>query len=219
MKKFLLLVLLFVMCGSFVAAQNDIIVTRFLEIPVGGPRAEVAKMLRIRGFRAVRDYFTGTFNGEKVDVYVQYNSIRNVWRIVVADQNPRDEVGIKIRFNNLIQQFLNNKKYIHINGEVISEDEDIRNGILNEKKRYQAVFGQLNSADTLAVRKKISEKYSAEQLANLSAEQIADESLRILYDIVEQRKVWFMIDGKYGDYRILMYYENGYNNPSNGEDL
>ena len=141
------------MCGPYVAAQNDIIVTRFLEIPVGGPRAEVAKMLRIRGFRAVRDYFTGTFNGEKVDVFVQYNGVRNVWRIVVADQNPRDEVGIKIRFNNLIQQFLNNKKYIHINGEVIPESEDIQNGILNEKKRYQAVVGQLNSADTLAVRK------------------------------------------------------------------
>jgi hypothetical protein len=119
----------------------------------------------------------------------------------------------------LIQQFLNNKKYIHINGEVIPESEDIQNGILNEKKRYQAVFGQLNSADTLAVRKKMLEKYTAEQLANLSPEKFKEEYLQVLYDIVEQRKVWFMIDGKYGDYRILMYYENGYNNPANGADL
>lgn len=40
-----------------------------------------------------------------------------------------------------------------------------------------------------------------------------------LFEILSKRAVWFMIDrNSYGEYRILMYYDNGYNQ-ANGDDL
>ena len=39
-----------------------------------------------------------------------------------------------------------------------------------------------------------------------------------LIDSTLNRVVWFMIDEQYGEYRILMYYDNK-KNQANGEDL
>ena len=39
-----------------------------------------------------------------------------------------------------------------------------------------------------------------------------------LFSSALNRQVWFMIDERYGEYRILMYYDNCYNQ-ANGEDL
>ena len=39
-----------------------------------------------------------------------------------------------------------------------------------------------------------------------------------LFSSALNRQVWFMIDERYGEYRILMYYDNKLNQ-ANGEDL
>ena len=65
------------------------------------------------------------------------------------------------------------------------------------------------------------EKYTQEEIDS-HAEEIEKESNAIaqdiLYDVITKSPVWFMISEKYGNYRILMYYDNEYNK-SDGEDL
>ena len=151
-----------------------------------------------------------------------------VWRIVIQDAIAQDEAGIKIRFNKLVQQFLNNKKYLPatLSDPTLSDSEDISYEMLVHKKRYEAAFYQMPAQiDTLemqnTLRAKLLEKYSEEQLENPTEEQQTDikyEATMYMLDIYSKRSVWFMIDEQYGRYRILMYYDNEYNH-SDGEDL
>lgn len=68
---------------------------------------------------------------------------------MVADKNYTNETAIKIRFNNLCQQFENNSKYINILGDqTINDGEDISYGMLVKNKRYEAVFHQ-NSGNSI----------------------------------------------------------------------
>ena len=39
-----------------------------------------------------------------------------------------------------------------------------------------------------------------------------------LLENMEKKSVWFMIDERYGKYRLLLFYDNGYNQAS-GDDL
>ena len=66
---------------------------------------------------------------------------------------------------------------------------------------------------------------SSDDLNNLPEDKkkLFDSSVEIKKNIMYLRnqlnnQVWFMIDERYGRYRILMYYDNGYNQ-ADGEDL
>ena len=124
MKKFVLIILLIVSLA--VKAQKD--VTKFLGIPVDGLKPAMIQKLKAKGFRYNQrlDCLTGEFNGHDVRLSVVTNN-NKVWRIVLQDVNEQDETGIKIRFNKLIQQFLNNKKYMSatISDPTLSDSEDI----------------------------------------------------------------------------------------------
>ena len=88
-------------------AQKD--VTQFLDIPVDGYKPEMIKKLKSKGFTINRhneDILDGEFNGTNVNIAFATNN-NKVWRICVFDVNTTDETNIKIRFNNLIQQFVN----------------------------------------------------------------------------------------------------------------
>ena len=88
-------------------------VTKFLGIPVDGYKNEMIKKLKAKGFTDSvlgNDMLEGEFNGEKVYLSVVTNN-NKVYRIAVIDQNPRGETDIKIRFNDLCDQFQNNAKY------------------------------------------------------------------------------------------------------------
>ena len=182
MKKFLLLVL-FALTMSYTSAQD---VTKFLGIPVDGPKSEVIKKLQEKGFKydRVKDVLTGTFNGEEVLIQIQTNGNGDVWRVALTDIASRGEIDIRIRFNRLLGQFENNDKYEEIEASPILEGEDISYQITVKNKRYQAVFCQKSSGRPN-----------------------------------QDNRVWFMINEKYGDYCIIMFYENEKNNPSNGADL
>lgn len=224
-----LILLLTVMCTlSFnVNAQKD--VTKFLGIPVDGSKTAMIQKLKGKGFQYNQrlDCLTGEFNGHDVRVIVVTNN-NKVWRILLQDANAQDETGIRLRFNKLVQQFMNNKKYVPaaLSDPSLPEDEDISYEILVHKKRYEAAFYQMPSQiDTLGIqtelRNKLLEKYSEEQLDNPTEElqnDIKYEATMFMLNLYSKRSVWFMIDEQYGKYRILMYYDNEFNH-SDGEDL
>ena len=144
MKKFFFLVL-FALSVSFASAQDD--VTKFLGIPVDGPKSEMIKKLQEKGFvyDKVKGHLTGTFNGEKVVMQIYTNGNGDVWRVALIDVAVRDEIEIKIRFNRIFGQFQNNGNYELVGGSALSERENIDYGITVEKKRYSATFSQKSS--------------------------------------------------------------------------
>lgn len=206
-------------------AQRD--VTKFLGIPVDGPKNAMIQKLKAKGFtyNQSKDILTGQFNDYDVELSIVTNN-NKVSRILVADRIDVNEASIKIRFNKLCRQFEKNSKYLSMDDQTISEDDDISYNIRVKNKRYEAVFYQKPlSFDTLSIqneiKEKLLEKYTQEEIDS-HAEEIEKESNAIaqdiLYDVITKSPVWFMISEKYGNYRILMYYDNEYNK-SDGEDL
>ncbi len=142
MKK-ILLSLTLLMLSVAMYAQKE--VTKFLGIPIDGTQAAMIQKLKAKGFtyNAQVDLLEGTFNGEKVYVSVQTNK-NKVWRIAVTDKTGRDEGQIKIRFNNLCQQFDDNPKYYSLKGtQKISDNDDISYEMTVHHKLFEAVYYQL----------------------------------------------------------------------------
>ncbi|MBE6331959.1 MAG: hypothetical protein E7070_06610 [Bacteroidales bacterium] len=223
MKKILFILLMLVSITAF--AEND--VTKFLGIPVDGFKQDMIQKLKAKGYRynAASDCLTGEFNGSDVEISVATNN-NKVWRIMVVDANYSSETDIKIKFNKLVGQFQNNKKYMSgtLTDQMLSEKEDISYEMLVNKKRFQAYFFQF-PADTLALRvalkSHLAGKFTLEQIEHPSEKEQQEmvlESTNYLFDIYAKKIVWFMINEEYGKYRIIMYYDNEYNH-SNGEDL
>lgn len=142
MKKILSVLMLLLLSISIYAQQN---VTKFLGIPVDGSKAAMIQELRAKGFtyNTITDRLEGEFNGEKVYILIQTNK-NKVWRIIVYDKTRRDEGQIKIRYNELFQQFKDNSKYtISETYHKLSDSEDISYEISVNNKQYAAVFYQL----------------------------------------------------------------------------
>lgn len=227
MKKLALIITSLLLSVS-VFAQED--VTKFLGIPVDGFKPEMIKKLKAKGYTEHSykpDVLVGEFNGRDVEVSVVTNN-NKVYRIFVQDAYTVDEYNIKIRYNTLCEQFENNKRYISmaIEGQSIPEDEDISDQMLYEDKRYEALYFQVpEQIDTTYVQSKLQErllaKYAEEELANPTTE-MQEEALKAAFDIAfeiyEKKSVWFTINREGNRYRILMYYDNKYNE-ANGEDL
>ncbi len=227
MKKLLSLVLLLA-CSAVSYAQNE--VTQFLGIPVDGSKSEMIQKLKAKGFRydSELDCLKGEFNGRDSYISVVTNN-NKVYRIMVRDVTSSSESDIRIRFNTLCRQFENNEKYQSVSSEsyIIPEDENISYEMSVNKKRYQASYFQIpeEGIDSTTIMKEtqsfIFSKYSQEQLSSLTEEQTQELMTEVLLYMTEKfynRSVWFMIDEMYGDYYILLYYDNGYNQ-ANGEDL
>ncbi len=206
-------------------AQRD--VTKFLGIPVDGTKSEMIQKLKAKGFKydAANGHLTGQFNGANVNVYVVENN-EKVWRIMVCDATYMDEGSIRIRFNRLCEQFMNNAKYSATEDYKLPEDEKIAYEITVNSKKYDAVFYQNpEQIDSIGMANKVKDmllnKYSEEQLNN-PTEEIQNEAysmiMKMAYDLLAMKPVWFRITDFYGDYYITMFYDNEYNR-ANGEDL
>lgn len=208
-------------------------VTKFLGIPVDGYKNEMIKKLKAKGFTDSvlgNDMLEGEFNGENVYLSVVTNN-NKVYRIAVIDQNPRGETDIKIRFNDLCDQFQNNAKYTPMSytDYKINKNEDIGYEIIVNDKRYEADFMQRPEiTDSIALKEVIKERllqsYTEEQLSNPS-EDIKKAEItaysEYYVDKLSKNAVWFMISKSLitpTKYTILMYYDN-LNNQANGEDL
>lgn len=229
MKRLLTLSMLFI-CVTALFAQND--VTKFLGIPVDGSKSEMIQKLKAKGFRydSELDCLKGEFNGRDSYISVVTNNDK-VYRIMVRDVSGLNETNIRIRFNTLCRQFENNKKYQSVSSEsyIIPEDENISYEMSVNKKRYQASYVQFpeGGIDSTTIAQEaqtfIYSKYSQEQLSSFTEEQgqeLMAELLQLQYmaDKLDKKSVWFMIAKQYGEYYILLYYDNGYNQ-ANGEDL
>lgn len=229
MKRFFLTIFLLTF-SSVLYAQKD--VTQFLGIPVDGSKAEMIQKLKEKGYASSqydKDILVGRFNGTDVNIYVVTNNDK-VFRIMVCDANAARESSIKIRFNRLCQQFLNNGKYLPASFSesdyTLPEDENIGYEMLVNKKRYEAAFYQNPKVDSLALAEEmqafILSKYTETELSNPTDElqkDIKTALTKYALEKITKKSVWFMIDEQnYGEYRIIMYYDNVYNQ-ANGEDL
>lgn len=210
-------------------AQKD--VTTFLGIPVDGFKPEMKKKLIAKGFTPKvvggTEFLEGEFNGTDVNVFIATNN-NKVYRIMLCDKNHINEADVKIRFNKLVSQFTNNKRYISLSEQTIDDNVDISYEMKVKNKRFEAAFFQapnMDKLDTLALRKAVYDdmlgSYSKEELDHPTEEigkVIIEKTLNYASEFIKKKSVWFMISESYGDYYITMYYDNGYNQ-AQGEDL
>ena len=226
MKKLITVILSIMVCISLYA-QKD--VTKFLGFPVDGSKSELIKNLKTKGFRLTTvgdtDMLTGRFNGSDVQVFISTENGK-VSRVMVCDENSVGETDIKIRFNRLCRQFMNNGKYLSLNDYTISDDEDISYEMAVRDKRYEAIFYQLPEGAGLealqtSILQKAQPKYSQEQLENptddLKAQLFAEYNTDLLQS-VKNKPVWFMISEYHGKFYITMFYDNEYTR-AQGEEL
>lgn len=196
-------------------------VTTFLGIPVDGTKNEMIQKLKNKGFTydAKTDILKGEFNGRDVKISVGTNKGK-VYRIMVDDANYTDEASIKIRFNNLCYQFENNPKYINLSEDcTIGNNENILYEIIVNKKKYQAIFSQVNKEYARDVYERLNEVQNTpiESIDETSLTNSTSEGVLLLGSIMN-KTVWFTINEDFGKYGITIYYDNGYNK-SKGEDL
>ena len=238
MKKILILAMTVILSsGAF--AQRE--VTKFLGIPVDGTKQSMIQKLKAKGFTYDQqtDRLYGEFNGEEVSISVQTNG-NKLWRIAITDEIGRNENQIRIRFNNLVNQFENNNKYMpYKDSQTLSDNENIGHEIAVRDKQYAAIFYQYSKdapefRDTLTLQKEYGERYAKElkqieeylsqfteeQLENPTEEMVENskkilnqsvQSVMKMNDLISKKVVWFTIGGAYGKYYITMFYENGYN--------
>lgn len=229
MKRLLFIVLAMIATITSFAQQKDI--TSFLGIPVDGTVLSMKQKLVSKGFVpkkvGTNEFLEGEFNGCNVYVYIRTNN-NKVYRIMVADKNNVDEAQIKIRFNNLVSQFENNKRYISLGKYTLSDEEDISYEMTVHNKDYEAAFYQvpnMEKADTLVLQEKVRNellsKYTEAELKNPSEEitkEIANTTIKIGTELMLMKPVWFKIVRVNEEYFICMFYDNEYNR-SHGEDL
>ncbi len=180
-------------------AQED--VTTFLGIPINGSKSEMINKLKEKGFKINQygqDILTGEFNGTNVNLHIGTNN-NKVYRIMVADANTLNESDIKVRFNNLCQQFQNNSKYtfaISNSAFKISESEDISYEMSVKNKRYEAIFYQTSELKPEEIQSYLLSKYSKEKLSN-QTEEFKNELMSEINSYLVQKQlnkvVWFMI--------------------------
>lgn len=229
MKRLLFIVLAMIATITSFAQQKD--VTSFLGIPVDGTVLSMKQKLVSKGFVpkkvGTNEFLEGEFNGTDVHVYIATNN-NKVCRIMLCDKDYQNETNIKIRFNKLVSQFVNNKRYISLDKYTLSDEEDISYEMTVNKKNYEAVFYQVPNKmeiDTLALQEKVRNellsKYTEAELKNPSEEitkEIANTTIKIGTEWMLMKPVWFKIVRYYGEYYICMFYDNEYNR-SHGEDL
>lgn len=229
MKRLLFIVLAMIATITSFAQQKD--VTSFLGIPVDGTVLSMKQKLVSKGFVpkkvGTNEFLEGEFNGYDVNVYIGTNK-NKVYRIMLADKNLVNEAQIKRRFNNLVSQFENNKRYFPLDKYTLSDEENISYEMTVNKKNYDALFYQvpnMEKVDTLALQKKVRNellsKYTEAELKNPSEEitkEIQNTAIKIGMEMMFMKPVWFRICESYGEYYITMFYDNEYNH-ANGEDL
>lgn len=125
-----------------ISAQTNSNVLKFMGIPVDGSKTQVIQKLKEKGFKydSISDCLTGQFNGKESNIFITTNK-NKVDRIYVCDADATNEADIRIAYNNLLNQFNNNSKYITIReNKPLSENEDISYEMTVHNKRYEAVF-------------------------------------------------------------------------------
>lgn len=238
MKRILVLGIVLMLSAAAFAQKN---ITQFMGIPIDGTKSAMIQKLKAKGFKynATDDVLSGQFNGRNVFLRVVTNN-NKVYRIIVSDEVGTTEGEIKIRFNTLINQFENNRKYISFYNFKISSDEDVSYGITVLNKRYEADYYQISDKekDTTGFSQWFSENLldvytsfynrlpdnlkqknlSSEEQNSLIESLESELLMNFILQKISHKSVWFMISESYGYYYINIFYDNVLNR-ANGEDL
>lgn len=215
MKRFLTLLATLMLSVSLFAQNVEDI--KFLGLPINGTSANMVAQLKDKGFKHTieddTDILIGDFNGRKSNIFIHTNK-NKVDRIMVSYARFVDEAQIKIDFNNLLQQFKNNEKYVEFEEQnPIPEDEDISYEITVHKKRYDVAFYPKPDL-TEDVQEAL-----AEAMKGMSEDEINVFSLKWTMEQYQRGQVWFTIrEYGYDQYSISIYYDN-LRNRSNGDEL
>lgn len=218
-------------------AQNDD-VTKFLGIPVDGPKADMIAKLKAKGFEYHNhdrsEYLTGEFNGMKSKIYIITNRDK-VRRIMVVFDYEWDEIEVKAQYNRLCRQFESKDGYLNPFGlsQCIGDDVDVAYEMVVDKQRFEASYIQASEKDmdTTVVAawmmNYMLESYGVDFLANLDTLS-QEENMAMILEVgrkylstLSHKSVWFIINevsDSYGKYNIVLYYDNELNF-ANGEDL
>lgn len=232
MKKFLTVAL--ISLTTFAAFAQNIATFKFLGVPVDGRKSEFISALKNKGFTydVENDCLIGKFNGLESHIYVSEN-YGKVDRVAVMDANTVSEAQIRIRFNNLLQQFKDNdKKYFSLgDNDPIPDSEDISYELTVHNKVYEAAFYfnpyyGYNDEDRAKLAETAVEQIRAGMASGEYSSDLSDETVASLANLQAIRnalkdttgQVWFRIAEFYGKYYICLYYDNLKNRP-NGEDL
>ena len=186
MKKFLFIL---IMCIATLTAckQNTI---KFLGIPVDGTKQEMMERLQTKGFKydSVNDCLMGEFNGmESIIFLATFNN--KVCRVIVINKTPLNGFNADLTFNNFVEQFTNNEKYIRLSDEEISEN-------------YKLSFW--NDCQDVCYFNKC----AVFAFNNSITKEVINEGVAI----------YSFQDNFVGEYGIMILYGN-HNNVANGEDL
>ena len=163
-------------------------VTRFLGIPVDGYKSEMIQKLKGKGFK---------YNSTKDCLEGEFNG---------------NEVEISVVTNN-------NKVYrIAVFDKYYSNESDIKikfNKLCSQFENNSKYIGsseqKISEKEDISIQMSLySKRYEAVFFQKNTDGKIDEDGFN--------RPVWFMIDEQYGRYRILMFYDNGFNQ-SNGDDL
>ena len=215
---------------------------KFLGIPVDGTKSEMISKLKQKGYKWDYDNecLKGMFNGEEVYILIHTNNDL-VDRITVTTfANPVSETQIKIKFNNLVYQFENNKKYFSASdSQYIEDNVDISYEMSANNKQFEAAFHQIHTKDEIEeIRQWVVENYdviisklieseefeelgiNSDEIINGNKEDNINGILYLLETMhMMNNDVWFVIKEKgYNSYYISLFYDNLSNKP-NGEDL
>lgn len=213
--------LLILLSSLTIYAQKDI--TKFLDIPIDGTKAEMIQRLEDKGFKydIYSDLLTGNLNNTGVIVYVSTHN-NAVSNIIVADTTSYDRNNIALRFNNLLSNFENNPNYTKAMGQEIflhtdMVEDKVSEHIFNTHSK-SAVFLQENRNQILTkIKHRLLHKYSEEQILNPNPDFsiYCDIQIEIInYAQSEAKKqVIFYIKKQHGKYNLILSYQNLYNIP------
>lgn len=179
----------------FISCDNTI---KFLDIPVDGNKEQVTKKLEDKGFKydSKSDNFSGTFNGKSARLYVVTNNGK-VNRVCVIFNSISEEDELREYYNNLINQFTTNGKYIAaVEPASIPKKESIFWEMCMHDKEYETAFYPKN----ILTKKEIKALKNNIPIDSASG------------------AVWFKIIKLEYSYFLVLYYDN-LNNMPNGEDL
>lgn len=200
-----------------VYAQSASSPISFLGIPVDGSKTNMINEIKKKGFDLIKtnngeEVLVGEFNGRMSEIYVATNR-NKVFRVMVAYADYVTESQIKINYNNLLQQFQNNEKYVGLEeNHLIPDEEDISYEMDIHNKNYDASYWvKPTPTDEVIEELKKATKEMSEEEASL---YVVKKYFEMMNGVV-----WFRIfeDG-IDKYNIAIYYDNLLNK-SNGEDL
>lgn len=215
--------------------------TKFLGIPIDGTKQEMINRLEEKGFiyNEEQDWLSGEFNGKEVIIYISTKN-RKVYGISVRYRYFYTAEEIKSIYNDLLQQFQKNPKYIPVNlhQSAIPTEEDIAREMSQNNKEYIAGFLQrTNEADSTVTLndsfKECTNKYIDKLISLMPSDTLYNETeyTKIVENIGEMcwyeelkamyinNIVGFQIDKAYGEnYILLLIYTNGHNKNIGYED-